>query len=142
MPPVVAGLFVVRERRRAALDLRVGPKVVCPLCVFLQHPVAQAIRRPFGLLVGFPVAEGVIMEGADLVVGGGGLAAVGVLVVVAGRGGGTVARAKAVGKFGGALVEVGAIEGGGVARTTRDFKSGRKGDCIFLKSGRKKTRTI
>ena len=77
------------------------------------------------------------MEGADLVVGGGGLAAVGVLVVVAGRGGGTVARAKAVGKFGGALVEVGAIEGGGVPRTTRDFKSGRKGD---LRPGRKSRR--
>ena len=56
------------------------------------------------------------MKSAYLVVGGGGLAAVGVLVVVAGRVGGTVGGAKAVGKFGGALVEVGAVEGGGVAR--------------------------
>ncbi len=81
-----------------------------------------------------------MLKVADLVVGGGGLAAVGVLAVVAGCGGGTVARAKAVGKFGGTLVEVGAIEDGGVARAAGDFKPRRKGDLRPDRKSRRQQR--
>ena len=55
----------------------------------------------------------------------GGLAAVGVLVVVAGRVGGTVVRA---------------VEGGGVARAAWDFKSGRKGDLRIGDKDRRQKR--
>ena len=71
---------------------------------------------------------------AGLLVGGGGLAVVGGLVA------GTEARAKTVGKFGGLVdcLVVGAVEGGGVSRTARNFKPRRKRDLRPGRDSRKK----
>ena len=74
------------------------------------------------------------LAAVGVLVGGGGLATVGGLVVE------TEARAKAVGKFGGALVEVGAIEDSGIARAAGDFKSGRKRDLRVGDKDRRKKR--